>query len=129
MNTRVVLVSLALLVGLFSGPSSLESAGLSQPPVQWSDLAFIFFGSTIALPVVLGFQALVGNNKALRLGWSIFSLIAIFLVATGISAGATALLQGTLFPHSFLFLVLGLGTLLGAVLTRTIFSQRFANAV
>ena len=127
MNTRVVLISLALLGGLLSGPSSLKSAALSQPPIQWGNLVFIFFGCALALPLVLGFQALVGNNKALRLGWSIFSLIAIFLVATGISASTTSLLQGTLLPHSLLFLTLGVGTILGAVATRTIFSKRFVN--
>ena len=127
MNARNILVAVALLAGLVSGPSSLESAAFSQPPLRWSDLAFVFVGCVFALPLVLGFQALIGNNKALRWGWSFFALVAIYLVAAGISAVAVSAFRAEVAPYSFLFLAIGAGSAVGTVIVKLVFARRFEN--
>jgi hypothetical protein len=45
MNLRTVRFTVAILVGLACGPSSLQSASLSEPTIGWGSLAFIFVGS------------------------------------------------------------------------------------
>lgn len=129
MNVRTVLVVVALVAGLASGPSSLESAALSQPPLRWLDLAFVFAGCVFALPLVLGFQAAVGNNKALRWGWSFFALVAIYLVAAGASAAAMSVFRAEVAPYSFLFLVIGAGSAVGAAIVKLVFTRRLGNVV
>ena len=128
MNTRIALIVVALLAGFASGPSSLESAAQSQPPLAWGDLLFDFVGCALALPFVLSFQALIGNDRALRIGWSFFALIALFFVGAGVSGIAVAASRADIHPHSFLFLVMGVSSVAGLVLVKLAFRQRFQNA-
>jgi len=128
MNIRNLLIAVALVAGFVSGPSSLESAALSQPPLEWRDLAFVFIGCAVALFLVLGFQALLGNNKALRWGWSFFAFATIYLSATGASAAAFSIPNAGLGPHSFLFLVMGFGSAVGLAIIKLAFPRRFNNA-
>jgi hypothetical protein len=127
MNIRNLLIAIALLAGLASGPSSLESAALSQPPLEWSDLAFVLVGCAVALLLVLGFQALIGNNKALSWGWAFFAFAAIYLIATGASAAAFSVSNGSVGPYSFLFLALGAGSTVGLSIIKLAFASRFKN--
>ena len=127
MNTRNVLIAVALVLGFVSGPSSLESAALSEPPLQWSDLAFVFVGCAFALLLVLGFQGTVGNPKALRWGWSFFGLGSIYALGAGISALAVSLSRAESAPHSFLFLSIGAGMLVGTAVVRRLFARTFEN--
>ena len=78
MNTRIVLLAVAALAGLLSGPYSLESAAQSEPPIEWPSLAFAFAGCLAAIPIVLGLQAALGNDKALRWGWLFFLVAATY---------------------------------------------------
>lgn len=129
MNIRSVLIVVALVVGLALGPSALSSAAAAQPPVRWNDLAFILVGSAIAVFLVLAFQVLLRNYKAFTYGWSAFALLAINVVATGISALATSVLTGGIQPHSLMFLVVGAGMSLAVVLLRAAFRGRLQGAV
>jgi hypothetical protein len=129
MNWRYLLLAIALLAGLASGPSSLESAAASEPPIGWGSLAFMFFGSVVALPLVLGFQALVGKAKALRWGWSLFLLGAVYFTASGVAALVAALIGPGLVPHSFLFLALGVAMFLGLGIVKALFASKFADGV
>ena len=128
MNARVTILTLAMLVGVASGPSSLESAANSQPPLQWADLAYIGIGCCLGLPFVLGFQALIGNMRALRIGWNFFAIGAVFFLGTGISALITALLRSVISPSSFLFLALGVGATAGVAASQLLFRNRLTNA-
>ena len=129
MNSRGVLVALALIAGALSGSGMLESASLAEPPLHWPDLGLIFVGSAFSLPLVLGLQALAGNNKALRWGWSFFALAAVFLVAGGVSAVAVSVFRNQVAPSSFMFLVVGIGLSIGAALVKMAFSRRFEHVV
>jgi len=128
MNVRSVLVVVAVAVGLALGPSALSSAAAAQPPIQWNDLAFIFVASAIGLFVVLAFQVLLRNYKAFTYGWSAFALIAINVVATGISALAFSVFSVGLQPHSLMFLVAGAGMFLAVMLLKVAFSSKLQNA-
>ena len=124
-NWPRLLLALAAIAGAASGPSSLESAAASQPSIAWGDLAFMAVGSIFALPVVLGFQALIGNFRALRWGWQGFLYVAIYLTVSGVSALVVSVRGPGLLPHSFLFLVLGVAVLLGLGIVRAIFGRKF----
>ena len=127
MSMRLALVLFAAAVGLVSGPSSLESAALAQPPLGWNDLVFVFFGCLVAFLFVLGIQAVAGNNGALRVGWSLFALAAVGITCSGISGLAVALWRGGIAPYCFLFLVMGIASALSLALVRVGFRGRFSN--
>jgi hypothetical protein len=129
MNWRYLLLAIALLAGFASGPSSLESAAASRPPIDWGSLVFLFLGSLVALPVLLGFQALLGKAKALRWGWSLFLFCAVYFTASGFAALVVAFIGPGLVPHSFLFLVLGVAMLLGLGVIKALFASKFADGV
>ena len=120
---------LAVLAGLASGPSSLESAAASEPPIGWGSLAFVFFGSLVALPLVLGFQVALGKSKALRWGWYFFLFGAVYCTASGVAALVVAAIGPGLVPHSFLFLTLGLAMLAGLGVVKVAFASKFANGI
>ena len=127
MSIRTILVAIALLAGLASGPWSLDSATLSQPPLRWHDLVFAFVWCVLALLLVLGFQVLLRNDKALRQAWAFFALIAVYLVASGASAAAISMLRAEVAPYSFLFLAIGTGSAVGVVIAKLAFARRFEN--
>lgn len=120
-----VLLVAALLAGTFSGNSTLASAAASQPPIAWADLPVIAGFTLLALPAVLGFQVLLGNLNALRLGWTIFFLIAAYIAAAGLAALVLAWRGPGLAPYAFMFLVVGLAMLGGLRLTRRAFQRHF----
>ena len=129
MNWRYLLLGAALVAGLASGPSSLESAAASEPPIGWGSLAFLFFGSLVALTLVLGFQAALGNGKALHWGWNFFLFGAVYFTASGLAALMVAAMGPGLAPHSFLFLALGLAMLAGLGMVKVLFASKFANGI
>ena len=124
---RVVL-AIATLLGLASGWSALGVAAASQPPLIWRDLLVMLIGCAVALPVVLGLQAAIGNKKAVRIGWYFFLLASVNFFATGVSATVVALSQSALAPHSFLFLAIGAGSLLGVAGSRLLFGGSLAKS-
>src|SRR2546422_11507847 len=104
MQVARILVASAVAVGLVSGPWSLESASVSEPPIRWGDLAFIFFGCIIALPLLFGFQAAMGRVRGMRFFWWFFALTSVYFLATGVSAIVIAAAGHALGPHAFMFL-------------------------
>jgi hypothetical protein len=129
MNWRHLLLVVAVLFGAASGSSSLESAAASQPPITWGSLAFAFGGSLVASPLVLGFQAALGNAKAFRWGWYFFLIGAVYFTVSGIAAIVVAARGPGLAPHSFLFFAVGVAMLVGLGATRVAFSNKFANGL
>lgn len=122
----LLLLAVAVLAGLFSGPMVLASAAASEPPLRWVDLQAMAGFMLVAPSVVLGFQVLLGNIKALRLGWAIFFYIAICFASAGLVAAVIAWRDAGLAPHALLYLVLGVSTLGGLGLTRLAFRRHLA---
>ncbi|MGR4869363.1 hypothetical protein ACIPRI_10905 [Variovorax sp. LARHSF232] len=124
---RVVL-AIAAVSGLASGPWALDAAAASNPPLHWQDVSLIFAGSAASLPLILGLQASLGNDKAVRVGWHFFLLGAVNFFATGISTAGVALASAAISPHSLLFLAMGSGLLVGVAGSRVLFASKFAKA-
>ena len=129
MNQRWMVMASALVAGALSGPAMLHSAGLANPPLDCSDLGFIFAGSTVCLPLMLGFQAVTGKHRTLHSASSFFAVVAVFLLAGGVSAAASALSMRQLSPSTFMFLLVGLGLSLGVVAVKAILRARSGHAV
>ena len=129
MNTRIALLIVAALVGVISGPYSLESAAQGAPSIEWDSLAFAFAGCLAAILVVLGLQAALGNDKALRWGWLFFLVAATYFTGAGIGAVVVSALGPGVVPHSFLFLVMGLASLAGLAVVKRVFASRFTNGI
>jgi hypothetical protein len=125
-RTKLIGMGLAV-IGLVSGPYALRSAQLAQPPLGWPDLAFIFAGSIVGIVLVLGFQALLRNPRAVRWGWLLFGANAAFFVGAGVSSLITSLVIGNGGPSSVMFLVIGVGISTGLVLCRYCFRSAFAT--
>lgn len=122
----LLLLAVALLAGALSGSSALASAAASRPPIDWHDLVFIALGTLIGLPAVLGFQVMLGNINAMRLGWLFFLCAAAYCTAAGLAVLVIAWRGPGLRPHAFLFLVVGVAMLGGVSLVRVAFRRRFA---
>ena len=121
----LLLLAVAVVAGLLSGNSALASVAASQPPIAWGDLAFVAAGTLVGLPAVLGFQVLLGNINALRLGSVIFLYAGIYCAAAGLAALVIAPRGPGLVPHALLFLVLGAAMLGGVGIVHLIFRRRF----
>ena len=93
-------------------------------------MAFAFAGCLAAIPIVLGFQAAPGNDKALRWGWLFFLVAAtqIFTLA-GLGAVVVSAASSGVVPHSLLFLVAGLASFAGLGTVKRVFASRFTNGI
>ena len=125
-RTKLIGIGLAA-IGLISGPYALRSAQMAQPPLGWSDLVFIFVGCIVGIFLVLGFQALARNSRAVRWGWLLFGANAVFFVGAGVSSLITGLVVGSEGPSSVMFLVIGVGISVGLALCRFCFRSAFAT--
>jgi predicted tellurium resistance membrane protein TerC len=125
MNIQRILMILTVIGGLVSGPSSLESAALSQPPIQWSDMPIFFFGCLISLLFVLWFQVVIGNLKAAYYFWQFFVFCGLFFLASGVSAFVTAEFGAGLSPDAFLFLIIGAGICFSTFICKLLFSKKW----
>ena len=123
-SVRTVLIIAVIVGGLASGPSALRSAALSEPPLAWRDLAVAFAGSVLGIVLVLGFQGLRRNSKGLTLGFSLLGVAAISCLAAGVSALVVSAIRGPVVAHSFLFLVVGVGLVLGLVILKRLFARQ-----
>lgn len=113
MNTWHWIAIAAALVGVALGPASLDSAAAAQPPIDWFDLAFSFFGSVLGMIVVVGIQLLRREEKYGRWAFRVMAPITAFVTATGVGAIGVALYSGRKGPAAWLFLSVGLGMALG----------------
>jgi predicted membrane-bound spermidine synthase len=125
--SRVLLAALTL--GLVCGPSALDSAAASVPPIRGSDLTFVVFGSAVAGLLVPGLQVLRANPKHGLLALRFFVLMAVFLAATGLSALVTAIIHSDVQPHAFVFFALSIGLSTGVGACHLLYLWRFGNAL
>ncbi len=127
MNNKTVVLSWTGIAGLASGPSALEAGAASVPPIEWSTLPLIFFGSAVALFLVLAFQVALKNDKAFFLGWKLFAVGTVYSLASGVSAVCIALFRSSTGPSMLTFLVLGLGMAAGLAALKAAFAGRLRS--
>ena len=127
MNTKTVVLSLACIGGLASGPSALEAGAASVPPIEWSTLPLLFFGSAIALLFVLAFQVALKNDKAFSLGWKLFAVATVYAISSGLTSILVALFRSSAGPSMFMVLAVGLGMAAGLAALKTAFAGRLRS--
>jgi hypothetical protein len=127
MNTRTVVLLVAGIAGLASGPSALKAGAASVPPIEWSTLPFLFFGSAIALFLLLAFQVVLKKDKALCLGLMLSAVGTVYAVVSGSSAVLYALVSSRAGPSMFPILTVGLGMAAGLVVLKATFAVRILS--
>ena len=127
MNTRTVVLSLACIAGLVSGPSALEAGAASVPPIEWSTLPYLFIGSAIALFLVLAFQVALKKDKAFSLGWRLFAVGTVYAVTSGLSAVGIAAVKSATGPSIFTVLAIGCGMAVALVALKATFPTRLRS--
>lgn len=118
-----------LIVGTLSGPSALEQGAAAQPPIEWPDISFAFFGSVFGMLFVIGIQLSRRNPKPSLWSLYFFGPISLWLVVSGLSAAILAVARGNVAPFAFLFLAVGAGALLGVWACWFMFRRRFESAL
>jgi hypothetical protein len=127
MVSRIVLYSIALVVGLASGPWSLQSTAQSEPPLTWAVLPIVFIGCVVGIVFVIGFQMLVSNSRAALFASRAFRAIGIYLAGAGFTAGIWAMVfGGGAVPHAFMFLVMGFGVSAGVSFCQLLFASKWS---
>lgn len=127
MILRIVLYSIALVVGLVSGPWSLQSTAQSEPPLTWAALPIVFVGSVVGIVFVIGFQMVVGNSRAALFASRAFRTIGIYFAGAGFTAAIWAMvLGGGAVPHAFMFLVMGFGVSVGVTVCQILFASKWS---
>ena len=119
LRRRSVVFALIALAGTFNGPSALRSAQASIPPIEWSHLAFVFFGSLVAMVVVLGIQAATKSLSGLKIGWYFFFFAAAFQLGAGFSAMVFAMSVRFSDPSAYFMFCCGLGMATGLYIMRS----------
>ncbi|MGL6161263.1 hypothetical protein, partial [Microbulbifer sp.] len=78
------------LLGLVSGPSALESARASVPPIEWSAIPFVLVGSVVGILFVLGMQLARRNPKPAWFAIRAFEAISLAFLGAGLGALAVS---------------------------------------
>ena len=117
-----------MIAGLFSGPGALEAGAAAQPPIEWSDIPFVFVGSVFGMLFVIGIQLFRREPKPSK--WALWFLgpASLYFVASGLSAVFLAASRGGVAPYAVLFLAVGAGALLGVWVSWLFYRWRFNNA-
>lgn len=126
MDKKAITAAITSILGFATGPISLQTAAMSRPPIDQSALVVILLGTALGLPFVLGIQAARKDSRPFAFFWYLFAVGAIYLLSTGLSAAITSMIAGAVSPHSFLFVVMGIGMSLGLLACRKLFASKFA---
>jgi hypothetical protein len=118
-----------MIAGLFSGPGALEAGAAAQPPIEWSDIPFVFVGGVFGMIFVIGIQLFCREPKPSK--WALWLLgpASLYFVASGLSAVFLAASHGGVTPYAVLFLAVGAGALLGVWVSWLFYRRRFKNAL
>ena len=122
-----LLSTIAVVAGLASGSGALESAEAAVPPIQWSDIAFVFVGSIVAVALVVGMQIAMKKEKPARYFSWFFGVAGIYSAVSGLSAFGIAAHRGSIAPSSLLILAAGIGTIIGALIIGRVHHAAFAT--
>ncbi len=127
MISRIVLYSIALIVGLVSGPWSLQSTAQSEPPLTWAVLPIVFVGCVVGIVFAVGFQMVAGNSRAALFASRAFRAIGIYFAGAGFTAGIWEMVfGGGAVPHAFIFLVMGFGVSVGVTVCHLLFASKWS---
>ncbi|OGI63586.1 MAG: hypothetical protein A2W18_07520 [Candidatus Muproteobacteria bacterium RBG_16_60_9] len=118
-----------VIAGLFSGPGALEAGAAAQPPIEWSDIPFVFVGGVLGMIFVIGIQLLRREPKPSK--WALWLLgpASLYFVVSGLSAVVLASSRCGVAPHAVLFFAVGAGTLIGVGVSWLLYRWRFKNAL
>ena len=103
----------AFVLGGICGSSALQTAKIANPPINWEDIPFIFFGSAFGVVFVLGTQILRRDSKWAHWGIRIFVPITLFIFGAGGVAVIISAFGSGVIPASLLILSAGVGLLIG----------------
>jgi len=118
----------AFVSGGICGPSTLQTAQIANPPINWKDIPFIFFGSAFGVVLVLGIQILRRDSKWAHWGIRIFMPIALFLFGAGGVAVTISAFGSRVIPASLLFLSTAVGLLIGTGISSILLRWKFKEA-
>ena len=118
-----------LFFGLLLSQTALDAAKASQPPIDWKDIPFIFFGCTLGCIFVLGMQIIRRDPKYGRIALRFFEPISIYCLGSGIGALILSKTYETLDPSSILFLIIGLSLYIGVLFSSFLYRRRFKLAL
>lgn len=121
------IIALIILAGVFSGPAALEAATAAQPPIEWSDIPFVFVGSAFGMLFVIGIQLFRRKSKFSKRALQLLSPASLYFFVSGVSAAFLAVSGGEVMPHAFLIFSVGSGTLLGVGVSWLMYRHRFQN--
>ena len=128
MKSKYWIVAGVLIIGLLSGPGALEAGAAAQPPIKWSDIPMIFFGSIFGMLFAIGIQLLRREPKPSQWALRFLSLVSLWFAASGLSALMWVVARGGVAPHAILFATVGMGALLGVWICWLLFRWCFKNA-
>lgn len=117
----------ALIIGALSGSVALDSGASADPPIEWLDIPFVFFGMIFGLLFVIGLQLFRNNPKPSLFALYFFTPVSFWLLASGLSAASGAIFRDSIAPYMFLFLAMGAGALLAVWICWLIFHRRYSN--
>ena len=117
----------AFVLGGICGLSALRTSQIANPPINWEDIPFIFFGSAFGIVFVLGIQMLQRDSKWAHWGIRIFMPIALFVFGAGGVAAAISAFGSDVAPASLLFLSAGVGLLIGLDVSSILFRWKFKD--
>jgi len=123
------IIAVVMIAGVFSGSGALEAGAAAQPPIEWPDIPFVFFGSVFGMLFVIGIQLFRREPKYSK--WALWFLgpASLYFIASGLSAVFLAASRGGVAPHAVLFFALGAGAILGVWISWLIYRRRFSNAL
>ena len=118
-----------VIAGMFSGPGALEAGAAAQPPIEWSDIPFVFVAGALGMLFVIGIQLFRREPKPSK--WALWLLgpASLYFVASGLSAVLLAASRGRVAPQAVLFFAVGAGTLLGVGVSWLLYRRRFKHAL
>ena len=129
MNISRWIIVGVVIAGVLSGPGALEAGAAAKPPIQWSDIAFAFFGSVLGMLFVIGLQLSRRDPKPSRRALHFLGPASLWFAVSGLSAAIIAFARGYSDPYAFLVLAIGMGSSLGVGACWIIFRRRFENAL
>jgi hypothetical protein len=134
MNLRTVFIVAAVLLGLAAGPAAIHALLPAMPrgdgAIPWFALSITFVACAIGLPFVLISLASSGNYKATVQAWSVFGLLGLVCVSTGVSDALRPPGSSAAESHAFVLVAIGLGLLSGLGLVKlSIHRNRAASGV
>ncbi|MFX0202825.1 MAG: hypothetical protein ACFFCW_42515 [Candidatus Hodarchaeota archaeon] len=118
---------MVLVIGGALGPSALASARAAQPPIDWHTVPFVLVGCFIGTVFVIGIQILRREPKYGRRALGFFMPVSMFALGSGLAALITGAIQNELGPASFLFVSVGIGLIMGVLLSGVAYRVKFKN--